>query len=454
MNTAVARKRTTTTAAPSIGPAMNIQVTSPTEILQVLMDPKRYPSPVRPIGSGSSTTRCVTANGGTQLDLSTMNRVLKIDGDTATVQPGISLPELAEVLGEEGLELVGGFDLANRTVGGAVSAAGLEASMAGDVGQFASHVVQLKVLSPNGKKFIVNDKTKSLLALMRLSYGLLGVVYEVTLRVRPIQGFSVQTAKVSFKDFGKLGPKLVGATAGVKLYLLPFRDRIYLELRRPAAEADPGRKLAWRLKDWAVYSALPEAARSLGMALPIRQLRYPLIDSLSEVAQSLVNNALVRSGSNSVEQSGRYRMLGSKSRFTYTTWAFPAAEFSSTVLAYKLFCKEYYARTGFRCDMPTVGFRLNQDRSALLSPSFDSPMFTISPLSTQEDGWDYFVLDFADFAGRNRGVPFFNQTRNAAPEIVTQRFGSRLTFFNKVRHELDPHDRLVNQFFQNYLPQT
>src|SRR6185503_2964729 len=247
-----------------------------------------------------------------------------------------------EVLADEGLELVGGFDLANRTVGGAVSAAGLEASMAGDVGQFASHVVQLKVLCPNGKKFVVSDKTKSLLALMRLSYGLLGVVYEVTLRVRPVQGFAVQTAKVSFKDFGKLGPKLVGATAGVKLYLLPFRDSIYLELRKPAAEADPGRKFAWRFKDWAVYSALPEAARSLGAVVPIRQLRYPLIDSLSAAAQALVNNALVRSGSNSVEQSGRYRLLGSKSRFSYTTWAFPAAEFSSVVLAYKLFCKEYY----------------------------------------------------------------------------------------------------------------
>ena len=454
MNTAVARKRHPSPTPVSTGPATTVEVSTPSEIQTVLMDPRRYPSPVRPVGSGSSTTRCVTANGGTQLDLLTMNRVLKIERDRVTVQPGISLTELADILSDEGLELIGGFDVANRTVGGAVAAAGLEASMAGDVGQFASHVLQLKVLSPNGKKFVVSEKTKSLLALMRLSYGLLGVIYEVTLRVRPVQGFAVQTAKVSFNDFGKLGPKLLSATAGVKLYLLPFRDRIYLELRRPAADADPGRKFAWRLKDWAVYSALPEAARSIGMAVPIRQIRYPLIDSLSEVAQRLVNNSLVRSGSNSVEQSGRYRMLGSKNRFTYTTWAFPAGEFANTALAYKLFCKEYYARTGFRCDMPTVGFRLNRDRSALLSPSFDTPMFTISPLSTQVDGWDDFVLDFAEFAGRNHGVPFFNQTRNASPETVAQRFGTRLAFFNKVRRELDPHDRLVNSFFQAYLPQT
>ena len=454
MNTAVARKRSIAPTAASIGPATTVEVSTQSEIQQVLSDARRYPSPVRPVGSASSMTRCITASGGTQLDLSKMNRVLKLEGDRVTVQPGISLTELADVLSDEGLELVGGFDLASRTVGGAVCAAGLEASTAGDVGQFASHVVQLKVLSPNGKKLVVSEKTQNLLSLMRLSYGLLGVVYEVTLRVRPVQGFLVKTAKVSFKDFGTLGANLHSATSGVKLYLLPFRDRIYLELRQPAAEADPGRTFAWRFKDWAVYSALPEAVRSLGVAVPIRQFRYPLIDSLSEVAQKIVNNSLVRNGSNSVEQRGRYKLLGSKSRFTYTTWAFPANEFGNTALAYKLFCKEHYARTGFRCDMPTVGFRLNRDRSALLSPSFESPMYTLSPLSTQDAGWDDFVLDFADFAAKHHGVPFFNQTRNATPEVVAQRFGSRLAFFNKVRRELDPYDRLVNQFFQSYLPQA
>jgi FAD/FMN-containing dehydrogenase len=452
MNTAVARKRIAPApVAASAGPAVTIQATTPSEILQILRDWKHYPSPVRPTGSGSSTTRCITANGGTQLDLSAMNRVLKIDQDTVTVQPGITLPDLAQVLAEEGLELIGGFDLASRTVGGAVCAPGLEASMAGDVSQFAAHAVQLKVLSPNGKRFVVSDKTKSLLALMRLSYGLLGVVYEITLRVRPIQGFAVQTAKASFKDFGKLGAKLLSATSGVKLYLLPFRDKIYFEMRRPAAESDPGKKFAWRLKEWAAYSAIPEAARSLAVALPIRQLRYPLIDSMSEAAQRLISGALVRTGSNSVEQSGRFR-TGHKHRFSYTTWAFPANEFPGTVLAYKLLCKEHYARTSYRCDMPSVSFRLNRDRSALLSPSFDSAMFTISPLSTQGEGWDDFVLDFADFAASRGGVPFFNQTRNATADLVAQRFGSRLAFFNKVRRELDPDDRLLNQYFGTYLP--
>jgi hypothetical protein len=62
------------------------------------------------------------------------------------------------------------------------------------------------------------------------------------------------------------------------------------------------------------------------------------------------------------------------------------------------------------------------------------------------------VFDFAEFASHHKGMAFFNQTKNASPELVAQRYGSRLAFFNKVRRELDPHDRLLNQYFGTYFP--
>lgn len=403
------------------------------------------------MGFGSSTTRCLSAPNGTLIDLSKMNRVLRLETDCVTVQPGIAIRELAEILEAEGLELYGGFDLANRSVGGAVCAAGLEAAMGGSPSQFAAHVTKMKVVGPEGNRFPARESDKALLGLMRLSYGLLGTVYEVTLKVRPIQNFVVQSARVSFKDFAKIAPRLTFASSGTKLYLMPFKDRIFLELRRPTTDGSPGRKLAWRFKDWACYSALPSALRSLAKVVPIRRVRYPLSDSMCEATQSLFGKSFLRTGSNSLEQTGRFRRPGSKQSFSYCTWAFPAQTFGVIARAYQTLCLEHYDRTGFRCDMPAIVFRLNQDRSALLAPAFEAPMFTISSLSTEQEGWDDFVVELAEFAAKYCGVPFFNQTPGATTELAATRYGKRLVAFRRTRRKLDPSDRMLNQYFASFM---
>lgn len=445
MQAAKKLKHSQTSAASA--PAQIMHPSSPSEIAAILRNPRHYPAPVRPMGSGSSTTRCLSAPGGTLVALSKMDRVLRIDRDAVTVQPGISIRDLAETLEAEGLELHGGFDLANRSVGGAVCAAGLEAAMGGSPSQFAAHVTRLKIVGPDGRRFAAKESDKTLLGLLRLSYGLLGIVYEVTLKVRPIQTFSVQSARVGFDDFAKLAPRLAFATSGTKLYLMPFKDRIFLELRRPSAEPARGRKLAWRFKDWACYSALPSALRSLAKVVPIRRVRYPLSDSLSQATQALLGKGFPRTGSNSLEQTGRFRHPGSKANFVYSTWAFPAEQFGATARAYRALSLEHYDRTGFRCDMPAIAFRLNRDRSALLAPGFAGPMFTISSLTTEQSGWEDFVVDLADFAARHGGVPLFNQTPGATAEIASSGYGKRLAAFRNTRRKLDPNDRLLNQYF-------
>ena len=244
--------------------------------------------------------------------------------------------------------------------------------------------------------------------------------------------------------------QLLAANAGVRLCMLPFRNRVYVEMRRSEGKG-AGRRMSWRFRDWACYSALPDLARSMAHAVPFRKLRYPLIDGFSAATQSLVSSTLSSSGSNSTEQSGRFRKLDLNKRFTYTTWAFPAISFDLVSLAYRNFCTEYYQRTGFRCDMPTIGFRLNQDRSAVLSPSFDGPLFTLSPLCASAGDWEDFALEFADFAESHGGVPLFNQTKGATSELVSRTFSKRLGFFNKVRKQLDPENRLLNQYFAAYV---
>ena len=231
----------------------------------------------------------------------------------------------------------------------------------------------------------------------------------------------------------------------MKFFLLPFRDRVYLDLRRHDQAAEDGGALAWRIKDWGESTVLPQVFRSLRNVVPVSGIRYRLVDEISRLTQGLVNNRMVTRGSSSTLQPG-----GKSRKLNYSTWFFPAADFGIVVRAYRQFCASVHRESGFRCDMPTMGFRLNRDSSALLSPLFDEPMMALRAVSTETRGWEDFAMDFAEFAEHWGGVPLVNQSRCLTPEHAQSVFGGRLRFFKKIRHRIDPHDRMLSPFLAQY----
>jgi hypothetical protein len=176
-----------------------------------------------------------------------------------------------------------------------------------------------------------------------------------------------------------------------------------------------------------------------------------LIDGFSTATQILVNTKFVDAGSNAMEQTGQFRKVGEESRIKSCTWLYPADKFGAAIYSYREFARRHHERTGYRCDLPAVGYRIPTDREALLSPSYDGPMFALSLRSTNVDGWDDFLLDFAKISSRFGGVPIFNQTRGFSAEQVRDAYGPRLRRFSAMRTKLDPQNRLLNQFFAEHI---
>ena len=87
----------------------------------------------------------------------------------------------------------------------------------------------------------------------------------------------------------------------------------------------------------------------------------------------------------------------------------------------------------------------------MLSPSFDEAMIVLQTSSTQEKGWEDFVIDLADFSEHWGGIPLFNQTRSLRADYAKQVFGDRLELLRKLRRQLDPEDRLCTPFMAQYL---
>lgn len=428
------------------GPALT-KPSSLRELRDVMLTGSPFPAPFRPAGAKTASTDCASTTTGTVIDMTGFDKIIDIDAynDIAIVQAGVSLDALSDALAEHGLELAGSHDLVSHTVGGAIAGGCIGAAISGDGAFFASQVISLKAVTASGRLLEVGQDKSNLLNAFRLSYGMLGIIYEVALKVRPIRPFSASHRSCTIRQFSAAAENLCRTDIGIKFYLLPFRDRVYLDLRRYNPEAAAAHRMPWRVKDWGESTVLPHVFKSLNRIVPVAGVRYRIIDEISRLTQGIVNNRLVSSGSNATTSVSHTHPT-----VQYSTWLFPAADFSIVIQAYHDFCQHIRKNSGFRCDMPTMGFRLCRDQSALLSPSFDEPMFALRAMSTQARGWEDFVIDFAEFAQHWGGLPFFNQTRSLSPAYASEGFGSRLDFFRRIRRRIDPDNRMMNPFLSQY----
>lgn len=440
------RYRVRAPAQPAEIPADNIRL-----LLRTMDRDANIKVPIRPQGAATSSTDCNASPAGTVVQLTGLDQVLKIDplNYTVTAQAGVRLYALAEALAEHGLELIGNYEMTGRTLGGAIAAPCLGPSIGSDRGSLASHVTSVKLITGAGKPLTIATDQKNLMCAIRSSYGLLGVIIEATLKVQPITTFTATHRRLGIDEFSTIVDTLTNSDVGFRFCLLPHRDRVYLDLRRYAADAGNAYTAPWKIKDWGESTVLPHVCKSLGRLLPIQSVRYRLIDSVTEATQGIVNSRFVRSGTNAATGS-RGRTASSTRPLLYSTWCFPATDFSFVLKAYRDFCRETLDRLGYRCDVPAVGYRISRDSSAVLSPSFDEPMIALQTASTQQAGWEDFVIDLADFAEHWGGVPMFSQSRSVRADYAKQVYAGRLDFFRKIRRQLDPEDRLLTPFMAQF----
>lgn len=426
-----------------------ISVNNIKKLLRTMHRDAHIAAPIRPQGAATAATDCNQSAAGTVVQMTGLDRIMNIDSYnfTVTAQAGVRLYALAEALAEQGLELIGNHEMMGRTLGGAIAAPCLGPGIGDDSASLASNVISIKMVSGSGQPMTVDETQQNLLIATRASYGVLGVIVEATLRVKPISTFSATHRRLSVDAFSKVVDTLTNSDVGIRFCLMPHRDRVYLDLRRYAADTGTTYNAPWKIKDWGESTVMPHICKSLNVLLPIQSVRYRIIDGVSEATQGIVNSRFVRAGSNASAQS---RTASSARRVLYSTWCFPASDFSFVLKAYQEFCRETYERTQYRCDLPALGYLVCKDTSSALSPTYDEPMFVLQTTSTQRNGWEDFIIDLADFAEIWAGVPSFSETRSLRADYAKQVFAGRLEFFRKIRRQLDPEDRLLTPFMAQY----
>jgi FAD/FMN-containing dehydrogenase len=417
------------------------------DIPLILSRSKVYPTPVRMVGADYSQTRCVGGDGGTTVDTGGLDRILEFGENSVRAQAGVRVSTLVRALAERGLELPLTPEMGQISLGAVAVTTLPQPSYDAGMAQLSSCVTEMKVITPQGKQMVVTERERDLMRVLRSSFGLLGVVHEMVLRVQPMSAVKIDYQVLSLKEFGSRYSSIISAPGALRLHISPFHDRITVERRTLDEASAVSRSGIWQIRQSVMRNVLPAFGSTVGSVLAAPGLRAAVLSGMHRALSGGARGVVMYAH----EWLRDLPRESWKARHTYSLWAFPQADYPKLLGAYFAFCKSYYKEHRYRCNVVNGASRLHQDRGSLFSASYSGPMFTLEPSSTGDAGWDDFLIDFNEFATAHGGTPTFNQTRALQPEHVAKSFGERAKLFRALRQRTDPLNRLHNSYFAHLL---
>ena len=383
-----------------------------------------------------------------------MSRIVDISNNTVTAQAGALYIDIAKELEKHGLQFYVNTEIGNLTVGSAACCGTKDGSMPGEFGQVNFYVTSMKMVLPSGDLLEVTDSQADLMQKVRSSYGTFGIVYEATFRVRPIQPMAVRHQTFRLEDFVAQLPQLQAKGESLMLYLFPFDNLVTVEFRHynPAATGDPNRVI-WSLRNYLWATAGPAVCAQAVNDIDVPDIRWGVIDSFNALWRLKLENLIQSDYTIATDQIIRYP-THSNSKYTFSFWAFPEAAYGTVLPAYFQFSRKYFEDTGYRVNMLSVGYRVAQDQSSLLSYSYGGNVITIDPVSTGGAGWTTFLGAYNQFCSDHGGIPLMNQTFGLTRAMVQKALGNRLSAFAEARKQFDPDGRLLNEYFRGLLAEA
>ena len=426
------------------------------EIRVVMRDPARYPSPVRAMGSYHSLTPCASSDG-TVLRMSRMNKIIAIDAknSTFTAQAGLQVIDANHAMRAHNLQFMLNIEIGNMTLGSAACCHTKDALDGVEFGQVASYVTQIKWVTPSGELADASEASNpDLLRKVRTSYGLCGIIYEVTFRVKPIEQVHLSYTP---RPIAELSESEVAEWLDTSEGLVAWTvdDTVIFQRREKAARAAPlGEVLAavrrrlWNHTEASVGRMIAEAKTPEGVQ-NIAQTTWFKTNRLMYGALHLAGGITISDPDKTVD----YRQTPQSDRYAFTFWAFQRDAWLKNLRDYLQFRDEYFSKTGFRCNMPCGAYRIHKDTNALLSYSYDGDIFSIDPIHAPADlnQWSDFLKAFNDFAFVRNGIPLLNQSPFVERRHVERAYGNRWRQFSDWVREADPQGRMLNPFFAGLL---
>jgi len=425
------------------------------QIQVILKDSERFPSPVRAMGSYHSLTPCASSDG-TIVNMSRMNRIQEINPKTMTLtaQAGLQFIEASKALRAQNLQFMTNIEIGNMTLGSAACCHTKDALDGIEHGQVNSYVTRIRWVNPSGElEEASEDSNPALLRLIRSSYGLCGIVYQVTVRVKRLEAAHLTYLPRSIDRLTEAEiAKIIDASEGLICWTLG-RTAIF-QTKKRIAEAGPFASVmaAARHVMWNHVGAFWGRAIDAYVPNPMREVVHDFSFGLIRLGYAFL---YVTGGLrlHDADKIVNYSSTGPAAKYAFTFWAFPREQWLTTLRQYLEFSDNHLKKYGFRCNMPLGSYYIRRDSSSLLSYTDAGDIFSIDPIHAYTDkaAWDRFLQEFNDFAAKRNGIPLLNQSPFVTRQHVEAAYGARWQQFSDWVRTVDPGARMLNAFFRDLL---
>ena len=432
-------------------PQQLVSPQSVAQIQEILRDTTTYPSPVRAKGSYHSLTPCVSSDG-TIVEMSGMAQVVQIDkvNNLFTAQAGMQIIDASRALRQQGLQLMTNIEIGNMTLGSAACCHSKDALDGIQFGQFGSYVTGIKWVTPAGELAEASAAVHpELLPLMRGSYGLAGIIYEVTLQVKPIEALHFTYTPRSVDELTQADVDKYMQAEGLICWTVG-RTCVFQE-RQKVSDTNILRSLMASAREHLWNFGGAYAGHIIDTFLTDKNLRDAVQNGAFDFTKFLYSTLHLTGGITILAPAKTidYRQTPAAAKYAFTFWAFPCDQWLDTMRAYLDFADQHFQATGFRCNMPLGAYHIRQDTNSILSYTYDGEIFSIDPIHavTDEAAWATFLQAFNDFAALRGGKPLLNQSPFVQRAHVEAAYGQRWFDLVKWLRTMDPGQRMVNPYF-------
>lgn len=440
----------------TVSPQQLVYPESVEDLQAILRNATVYPGPVRATGNYHSLTPCASSDG-TMVNMRKMAAMISIDraSMTFTAQAGMEIIEASQALRAEGLQMMLNIEIGNMTLGAAACCHSKDALDGIEFGQVSSYVTAMKWVTPAGEPAEASDAANpDIMRLMRSSYGLCGIVYEVTLRMKPIEVLHLTYLPRPVEELTEEEvDHLLDTSEGLVCWTVG-RTAIFQQRQRIM---EPGilasLQAATRHSLWNFGGAA--AGQFIDRFLTDQSLRDAVEQGAMDLENLLYSTLHLFGGITLLapDKTIDYHNTPASARYAFTFWAFPRSQWLATLRAYLDFADQHFRDTGFRCNLPLGAYHIRKDNHGLLSYTEDEEIFSIDPIHAVTDAaaWQNFLQAFNDFSYQRKGFPLLNQSPFVEQKHVQGAYGQRWTQFSAAVRAADPGGRMLNPFFAGLL---